>query len=97
MDNAGQIERSHEVRERNQRYYAVLADGESHGPERANWSCLHYYADDSEQRVARLIDNAEQDPSTLTEHLQAKRKQDCEEKHLQDLALSECSPPQCWG
>jgi hypothetical protein len=48
------------------------------------------YADDGEQRVAGLIDDAEQDLSSLTEHLQAKRKQDCEEKHLQDLALSEC-------
>src|SRR5215813_6102609 len=66
-DNASQIERSHEVRERDQRNYTVLADGEGHGPERANWSCLHYYADDGEQRVARLIDDAEQDPSTLTE------------------------------
>ena len=89
-DNAGQIERSHEVRKRDQRYDTVLADGEGHGPERADWSGLHDDADDGKQRVTGLIDEAEHDLSALTDHLQAKRKQDCEEKHLQDLALSEC-------
>src|SRR5215475_15973734 len=84
-DNAGQIERSHEVRERDQRYYTVLTDREGHGPERANWSGLHDDADNGEQRMAGLIDDPEQDLSALTEHLHAKRKQDCEEKHLQDL------------
>jgi hypothetical protein len=44
----------------------------------------------STSSVAGLIDDAKQDLSARTEHLQAKRKQDCEEKHLQDLALSEC-------
>ena len=69
----------------------VLADGEGHGPERADRSGLHDDADDGKQRVAGLIDDAKHDLSALTDHLQAKRKQDCEEKHLQDLALSECA------
>ena len=40
--------------------------------------------------MAGLIDDAKQYLAALTERLQAKRKQDGEEEHLQDLALREC-------
>src|SRR5207244_2299482 len=75
-DNAGQIERSHKVRERDQRYYTVLADGEGHGPERANWSGLHDDADDGKQRVTGLIDDAEHDQYRVSDHERDKRNDD---------------------
>ena len=39
--------------------------------------------------MAGLIDDAKQRLAAFAERLQAKRKQDCEEQHLQDLALRE--------
>jgi hypothetical protein len=47
-DQARQIERGHEMSERNQRHDTVLADGEGHGAERADRSGLHDDADDGE-------------------------------------------------
>ena len=52
-DQAGRVERGHQLAERQQRADAVLADGEGHGAERADRRDLHDDADDAEEARAR--------------------------------------------
>ena len=58
-DEAGGIERPHQLAERQQRPDAVLADGEGHRAERADRRHLHDDADDREQHVRGLLDDVE--------------------------------------
>ena len=88
-DDAGRIERDHQLGERQERRHAVFADGERHRAERPDRRDLHDDPDHAEQGVRCLVDHVEQRLAALAERLQAEREQDGEEQHLQDLARRE--------
>ena len=86
---AGQVERAHQLAERDQRADAVLADRERHRAERADRRDLHDEADDREQHVRHLLDPVEHQRAAAAEPVQREAEQHREQQHLQDLALGE--------
>jgi hypothetical protein len=86
---AGRVEGAHQLREREQRAHAVLADGEGHGAEGADRRHPHDDADDAEQDVGHFVDELKHRLSLRAERVQGKAEQDREQQHLQDLALGE--------
>ena len=90
-DDAGRVERHHQLGERQQRHYAILADRERHRAECADRRDLHDDSDHAEQRVRSLIDHVEQRLAALAERLQSECEQDREEQHLQDFTGRKCA------
>ena len=86
---AGQVERAHQLAQRQQRADAVLADRERHRAERADRRHLHDDADDREQHVRDLLDEVEHQRAAAAEPVQREAEQHREQQHLQDLALGE--------
>ena len=86
-EKAGQIERAHQLRQRQQRSDAVLADREGHGTEGADGGHAHDHADDLEENVCGLLDHIEDQRAATAELVQREAEEDGEEEHLQDVAV----------
>ena len=90
-DDAGHVERHHQLGERQQRHHAILTDRERHRAECADRRDLHDDSDHAEQRVRSLVDHVEQRLAALAERLQSECEQDREEQHLQNFTGRKCS------
>ncbi len=86
-EEAGQVERRHQLAEREQRDDAVFPDREGHGAEGADRRRPHDNADDVEQAVRYGVNKSDDGLAALAHHVQSEREQDRDEQHLQDLAL----------
>ena len=85
-EQAGQIERAHQLGERQQRGNAVLADSKGHGAESTQRSHAHDHADDLKENVSRFFDHIEDQRASSPELVQCEAEKNGEEKHLQDVA-----------
>ena len=88
-DDAGQVERDHQLGERDQRRDAVFADGEGHRAEGADRRRLHDDPDQPKSAWQRLSRTSSTRLAALAERLQREAEQHREEQHLQDVALRE--------
>ena len=84
---AGDVERAHQLGQRGERAQAVLADGEGHGAKRADGRQLHDVADDDEQHVRELLDEVEHQRAAAAKTVQRKAEQHRDQQHLQHLAF----------
>ena len=86
-EQTSQVERTHQLAQREQRADAVLADGEGHRTEGADGGDLHDDSDDVEQHMREFLDEVEHHRAAAAELVQRKAEQHREQQHLQDLTL----------
>src|SRR5450830_537540 len=86
---ASQVERTHQLGQRQQRIDAVFADGEGHRAEGTDRGDLHDDIDHAEDGAAGLVDQLGDRAAFFTQQRQREAEQDGDQQHLQDVALGE--------
>ena len=74
-NEAGQVERAHQLTERDQRAHTVLADREGHRAECADWCDLHDDADNRKQHVRRFFDPVKNERAASAKAVQREPEQ----------------------
>ena len=69
----------------------MLADGKSHGAERADGREVHKDGHHPEDRMGNRIQQREKWPATLTHHRQGETKEDSYQQHLEMSPLAKAS------
>ncbi len=87
--DGGDVEGGHQRAQLDQAGHAVLADGEAHGPERAQRGQLDHHVDDAEEQLGQVAHPGGHPVAELTQAGAGKPRQHGDHQHLQEVALGE--------